>query len=270
MALLTSTTMRPPRLKIRGRLHRLNEYLMGRMLGPISSIATAERVAALTFDDGPDPDATPRLLEVLEGHRARATFFMVGKAAQRHPDLVHRVAAGGHVIGNHSWDHPSLPLLSGKERRMQIHACARALTPYGRPLFRAPYGHLSAPLSLEAMMLGYQVIGWSGNGQDWLDHDAQVIFERLIQKLHPGGIIVLHDALYHAVAAHYTDRQPMIAAVDRVLQHLGSTYRFVTVPELLRLGPPRRRKGFPRISVKWLNSLNAAVGDPRRYAGPSR
>jgi peptidoglycan-N-acetylglucosamine deacetylase len=109
------------------------------VIGTISHVHTRESVAALTFDDGPDPEYTPRLLAILERYRAQATFFMTGKAAQAHPELVRRVAQAGHAIGNHSWDHPSFPLISGRERRAQIRACAQALVPYGSRLFRPPY-----------------------------------------------------------------------------------------------------------------------------------
>jgi peptidoglycan/xylan/chitin deacetylase (PgdA/CDA1 family) len=230
-------------------------------------------VAALTFDDGPHPEFTPRLLDVLEKRHARATFFMVGKAAQRHPEIVRRVAAAGHAIGNHSWDHPSLPLLPGGERRAQVRAAGRALAPFGLRLFRPPYGHLSIPSRLDLLWLRYEVISWSenGHGEDWLDHDAGQIVDRLMDQVGPGRIIVLHDALYHAMAERYADRTPVIEAVERVLDRLGESFAFLTVPQLLREGPVQRRRWFPKVSVEFLNSLVPTIGEPRRYpAGAPR
>jgi len=108
------------------------------LMGIITHVETQEEVAALTFDDGPHPEYTPRLLEILERLQARATFFMVGEAAQRHREIVRRVADAGHAIGNHSWDHPSFPQITGRERREQIRPCERAIAPYGERIFRPP------------------------------------------------------------------------------------------------------------------------------------
>jgi peptidoglycan/xylan/chitin deacetylase (PgdA/CDA1 family) len=101
------------------------------VLETISSVATTEPIAALTFDDGPHPRHTPKLLEILKRYNAKATFFMVGKVASRYPELVKAVADAGHVIGNHSWDHPSFPSLTRSERLSQVLRCAAALNPYG-------------------------------------------------------------------------------------------------------------------------------------------
>jgi peptidoglycan/xylan/chitin deacetylase (PgdA/CDA1 family) len=240
------------------------------MLGPISHVATEERVAALTFDDGPHPEYTPRLLDVLDKHGVRATFFMVGKSASRHPQIVRRIAAAGHAIGNHTWDHPSLPLLSGRERRAQIRACWMALAPYGQLLFRPPYGHLNMASRLDTFWLGHEVIGWSVTGEDWLDRDADWMAQRLIDLVRPGSIIVLHDALYHALEERYTDRTSMIDAVDAVLRQLSGSFRFISIPELLRKGRPQRRRSFVNIDVRFLNSLDPSVGEPRQYRQESR
>src|SRR5579864_8414615 len=89
-------------------------------IAPISHVATNERVVALTFDDGPHPTFTPQLLEVLAKRGARATFFMLGTMARRHPEIVREAAGRGHAIGNHTLSHPSLPLISQRERWEQI------------------------------------------------------------------------------------------------------------------------------------------------------
>ena len=119
--------------------------------GTVSFVQTNERVAALTFDDGPHPDFTPRLLEILKRYDVRSTFFMVGEAAMKRPDLVRRVAEEGHTIGNHSWDHATFPLLSGRERRLQMRRCAKVLEPYGRRLFRPmrSWAFPSLPISFQ-------------------------------------------------------------------------------------------------------------------------
>src|SRR5436305_9326701 len=95
-------------------------------LGSVIRVDTGEPAIALTFDDGPHPVETPRVLELLERHGARGTFFMVGKSARRHPEIVARAAAAGHAVANHSWDHPSFRRIRGSYRRAQIPWCGAA------------------------------------------------------------------------------------------------------------------------------------------------
>jgi len=224
------------------------------VVGTITHVSTKDAVAALTFDDGPHPEATPRLLDILEKHQACATFFMVGEAAQRYPDLVRRVAEAGHAIGNHSWDHSSLPLLSGKERRDQIRACERALAPYGQRLFRPPYGHQSIASRLDALWLGYQVITWNLVARDWLDHDASWMTNQLANEIKPGSVVLFHDALYTYTDERYVDRGPMLEAVNVLLERFGDRFRFITIPDLLRHGCPQRRNLFQRNNPDWLKT----------------
>src|SRR5262245_9978868 len=108
-------------------LRRLAGKLVKPLFGSLVSVDTQEPVAALTFDDGPDPVFTPRLLNVLERYHAHATFFMVGEIAERYPEIVRQVANDGHTIANHSWDHPSFPLIRAFERRMQLRRCSSVL-----------------------------------------------------------------------------------------------------------------------------------------------
>ena len=111
-------------------MRRLYRFAQRQLLGTITHVATTEHVAALTFDDGPDPASTPLVLDVLAKHNAHGTFFMLGAAASRYPDLVREVAARGHAIGNHTWDHPSLPSLTHRERFARF---ATAGTPWRTP-----------------------------------------------------------------------------------------------------------------------------------------
>jgi len=251
-----------PSLGIRGRAAA---YVMRAALGAVTRVVTTERVVALTFDDGPHAEFTPRLLSILHRHGARATFFMVGTAAARHPELVRLVAAQGHAVGNHSWDHPSFPLIASGERRAQLRACAAALAPYGRRLFRPPYGHLDLASRLDTFRARHEVIGWSFGGEDWLDHDPDWMVDRLVERIQPGTIVVLHDALYHVLDEKYADRSPLLAAVDTVLGRFGKTFRFVSLPELFQAGRVHRRRSFSQPDVDFLNALQPSVGAPRRY-----
>src|SRR4051794_27659147 len=113
-------------------------------LGSLIRVATAEPAIALTFDDGPDPVATPRVLDILERHGARGTFFLVGKSAARHPGIVARAVAAGHAVANHSWDHPSFRRIQGSYRRGRTppgHQ-GRAPPPRAPPPLRAHQGEL--------------------------------------------------------------------------------------------------------------------------------
>lgn len=209
-------------------------------LGTVVRVETSEAVAALTFDDGPDPEYTPRLLEVLERHGAKGTFFMLGRRAVDNLDLVVRIAAGGHVIGNHTYDHVKMPQTPRVERLRQLVRSKRVLGSHAAPLFRPPYGGQTLGSRIDAMLLGYDVIGWDYHVEDWAGHSAEIMAERLEQRLRPGSIILLHDSLYKPRVASAADRSPMIAALDSFLSRVGDTYRFVTVPELMRHGRPVR------------------------------
>jgi peptidoglycan/xylan/chitin deacetylase (PgdA/CDA1 family) len=228
-------------------------------LGTVSRVETSQPVVALTFDDGPDPDATPRLLEILERHGARGTFFMLGNAAQRRPDLVRRVAEGGHAIGNHSWDHPSFPFISGQERRRQIRACADAVRPYGAKLLRPPFGYQDLKSRLDAWGLGYWVVGWSLNTGDWYRKDVDGMVDQLRRQVTPGDIVLMHDALFtkpaerehHLTQMPHVSREEMLETVEAFLAGPVGALRFVTVPELLRSGRPTRRNWYVTDAADW-------------------
>jgi peptidoglycan-N-acetylglucosamine deacetylase len=213
----------------------LNERIR-KSVGAITHVSTDERIAALTFDDGPHPVYTPRLLDVLDRFQARATFFMVGEAAHAHPDLV-RTVASTHAIGNHSWDHPVFSEITGRDRRRQLRLCADAIAPYGRKLFRPPYGEQSGGSRLDAWLLGYRSVGWNVHAEDWLPREPDWMAERLLRHTGPGSIVLLHDAIFRSrQPIPQYDRGPMIEAVEMFLERLGGRLRLVTVPELLRRG----------------------------------
>jgi peptidoglycan-N-acetylglucosamine deacetylase len=210
------------------------------MRGTITNVVTRDPVAALTFDDGPHPEYTPLLLHILERCQARATFFMVGESAQRHPELVRRVAQAGHVIGNHSWDHPSFPSLRRHERQKQIRACEQVLAPYGKRFFRPPYGAEDVSSHLDALWLRYQVVKWSLDAEDWVEHDPAWMAEVLARGIQPGSIVLLHDAIFASEQeSPQCNREPMLAALTLFLEGLDGPFAFLTIPELLRHGQPQ-------------------------------
>lgn len=249
-----------------GRIYRTLRLVPLATVGTVTSVSTSNPVVALTFDDGPDPVFTPRLLDILKKYRTKATFFMVGKAAERHPDIVREVAVAGHAIGNHSWDHPSFPMITGCERRSQILACEKAIAPYGAKLFRPPYGDQSLRSRLEASWLGYQVIMYSVTAVDWLDHDADWMKSRIMSRIKNGSIILFHDSLFQYRDSRYADRVPMLDALDMLLEELGERYTFVTIPELMSQGRPQMTYWVKTTDINILNERSGPYGEPRRYA----
>lgn len=206
----------------------------------ITNVETKESVVALTFDDGPHPVDTPRVLHVLAKHQAKATFFMVGEAARKHPEIVRMVAEAGHAIGNHSWDHPFLPRVHSRFRRLrQMWACARATAPYCQRLFRPPFGAHNDQVLLDARLLRYKVIMWNVSAQDWVPQKSDEIAQKLIDRLKPGNIFLLHDTICDS---KYPEkdfaREPMIQGLEKALTVLKSHIQFVTVPSLLQAGKP--------------------------------
>ena len=246
-------------------LDRLFNMIKREVVGSIFGVSTQDPVIALTFDDGPHPDSTPRLLDILEKHQARATFFVVGEAARRYFDIVRRAAEAGHAIGNHGWDHASFPLITRRERWAQLRSCEKAIAPYGQRLFRPPYGHQSFASRFDALWLSYKVIAWRLAGNDWLDHNAEWMADRVVSKTRPGDVVIFHDVLYHTMKPRYGDREPMLKAVDLILEQLGDRFSFVTVPELLRHGRPKRRHWYRKADPSWLNTLQGPHNRRLRY-----
>ncbi len=209
----------------------------------ITHVETRDHIAALTFDDGPHPVYTPRLLSILEKHGVPATFFIVGESAQKHPEITRMIAKAGHAIGNHSWNHPNLVRIQSRYRRLkQLLACAIVTAPYCKRLFRPPWGQHNDQTRLDAFMLGHKVIMWNVSVQDWLPQGAEETARKLMDRVIPGSIVLLHDAIYRsAFPEPQWDRGPTLAGLDMALDVLKQRLHFVTVPVLLRAGRPVRQ-----------------------------
>lgn len=208
---------------------------------PITNVETDKAISALTFDDGPHPVYTPQVLGILKKHEVKATFFVVGEAASLYPEIVKDIARAGHVIGNHSWNHPNLTKVPSRlERLKQMWNCARETAPYCQRLFRPPFGAQNAPVRFDARLFRYQIILWNVSAQDWIFQDSKEIAQKMIDRIKPGSIVLLHDAIYagNEVSDQDKDRNPMLNGLDKALSVLKQRIRFVTVPELLRVGKP--------------------------------
>lgn len=210
------------------------------MLGTVTHVSTPYNLAALTFDDGPDPYHTPRLLEILEYYRIRATFFMIGFNAKKYPDIVQRVAAAGHAIGNHSWDHVPLTSLSIRACRRQVHMCQEILAPNGLRIFRPPKGYQNLSSRIVLFSLGFKVVTWNVGVEDYFLRRPESMTEDLISQLKPGCIIDLHDGLWDPINDGAMDRSQTLRAVDMMLEQVADHFQFVTIPDLLKLGSPQK------------------------------
>jgi peptidoglycan/xylan/chitin deacetylase (PgdA/CDA1 family) len=240
-------------------------YAAQSCLGVVTAVATERPVLALTFDDGPHPDSTRAVLEILGRHGARATFFMVGELAIKHPDVVRAVALAGHAIANHSWSHVSFPLMTAAECREQLRLCEEALSPYGVKLFRPPYCHQTVSSRWQTLRAGYDVVAFSAHAEDWLPRSAEWMADRLVRQARPGAIVILHDNIYRSVLpAAEPDRRAMLLALDRALEQLQDRFRFLTVPELLRQGQVLRQNWYQRGLPEMQPALQRSLLEHRR------
>jgi peptidoglycan/xylan/chitin deacetylase (PgdA/CDA1 family) len=188
-----------------------------------------ERVIALTFDDGPWPETTEQVLEILQKHKIKATFFWVGMAAEKHPEIAKKVAQAGHEIANHTWSH-KYEKMSPETAAWEIDEMdelIEELTGIKTTLFRPPGGVQDNGLVDYIYSQNYVNVMWSSDSFDWND-SAQQIVDNVVQTAKPGGIILMHDG--------GGDRYATVEALPDIIEQLKEQgYRFVTVNELLHL-----------------------------------
>ncbi len=198
------------------------------------SVITAERVVALTFDDGPCIPTTLELLKVLKKHDVKATFFMLGKNISAHPEIAKAVVLEGHEAGNHSFSHVFLISHPMDFVRTEIETTDRLLREAGvkgEPLFRPPYGSQLRLMPWELWLIGIkrEIILFDVVGQDWDGSSAEAVAQRVRDRAKPGSIVVLHDG--------GGDRSATVTATAMIIPLLKERgYRFVTVSELLACG----------------------------------
>jgi peptidoglycan/xylan/chitin deacetylase (PgdA/CDA1 family) len=153
---------------------------------------------SLTFDDGPHPQLTPAVLDVLGQWQATATFYVIGELAQARPDLLRRAVSEGHRVGNHTWSHPDLTGLPPDAVRHELRRTSAVITEAtGEPpaTWRPPFGEHDAAVDAEADALGMELVMW-GEGTDSLDWQGgspQAVAERVVGNAEPGSIVLLHD-----------------------------------------------------------------------------
>ncbi len=226
---------------------------------PITTVAcvkTDEPVVSLTYDDGPDPEFTPGILDALAAHGAKATFFVMVEPAEAHPDLIARILAEGHEVALHGINHNRLSRLPLREATALIWEAKRRLERVaGRrmTLFRPTYGAQTMQQYLATRALGLEVVIWSAWAHDWDNSAAEVVAERAIKALHHGGFLLLHDTSGDGVGAAPAHAVAGEVALDRVratelmlagMAERGYTSR--TVSDLL--------EQYPAVRTVWAES----------------
>jgi len=195
-------------------------------------VRTSRKVVAITFDDGPHPENTPRLLDMLKERKIKATFYVVGNMVKYNPQLLARMIAEGHEIGNHTVTHDTLSSMSDESLLAElraahdqiIEACGVA------PMTMRPPGGAIKKDQKELMLreLGYPTILWSVDPEDWKRPGPAVVTSRLVNGASPGGILLVHDL-----------HKPTVDAMPGTLdQLLAQGYEFVTMTELIALDEP--------------------------------
>ena len=186
-------------------------------------------LVAISFDDGPHPTLTPKLLDLLKARGVKATFYVIGKNVTLYPEIVRRMIDEGHEVGNHTWSHPSLTKLSSSAVEKEIQSTTKAIvdacgtTP---TTMRPPYGATNSSLNKRmAEEFGLPVILWSVDPQDWKIRRASHVSNHLIQHASPGDILLAHDI-------HPSTVEAMPATLDALI---AKGYKFATVTELLHM-----------------------------------
>jgi peptidoglycan-N-acetylglucosamine deacetylase len=189
---------------------------------PAALAAGSAGVVYLTFDDGPTPAWTPRVLELLARYQARATFFVLGRSAAAHPELVRQAFAAGHGVGNHTWSHRRLTGLRGAELAAEVSATSAAIQQItGVPVrcLRPPFATVDAASAEQVRALGLGLVLWDIDTNDWLRPGTGAIAGRVLDRVRSGDVILMHDG--------GGDRSQTVAALEQVLATLSASgYRF--------------------------------------------
>jgi peptidoglycan-N-acetylglucosamine deacetylase len=193
-----------------------------------------EKAVALTFDDGPSPVYTPKILALLKQYGARGTFFVTGRKVEQNPWLVQAELDNGNEVGNHSFSHPRMTDEDQMSREREIERTALDLELLGQPqgsrLFRPPYSAYDDRLKTYLAHTGRSLVLWSLDSGDWQGLQAPAIVKNVLTRVHNGSIIIFHDSDERLEA----DRSPTVEALKTILPALKAQgYRMVTVSELV-------------------------------------
>lgn len=193
-----------------------------------------EAKMALTFDDGPDLTWTPKILDILKEKQVKATFFVIGHQARKYPEMLKRIAAEGHIVGNHTYDHADLTKLRPEVVAQEIDKCADVVSELTgkRPrLVRPPYGFHNPTVDNVIYSKGDVIVLWSADPEDWRGVDAHTVQTRILGRAMNGYITLQHDG----DSLHLTGSVEALPVIIDGLRAKG--YTLVTIPELLEQEP---------------------------------
>jgi peptidoglycan/xylan/chitin deacetylase (PgdA/CDA1 family) len=192
---------------------------------PNAPAAPGEPVVALTFDDGPHPQFTPPILDILRRYGVKATFFMLGSQAERHPDLVRQVVAEGHVVANHTWMHPHLPKVPADRFAFEIDHTTEVLQGVSGQrvtCVRPPYGDSNPAVTEQLNARGLASVVWTADSRDFEKPGVDAIVASALKDLQPGGVILMHDG--------GGVRDQTIAALPRIIEGIQAAgYRIAPI-----------------------------------------
>ncbi|BDA66870.1 polysaccharide deacetylase [Rivularia sp. IAM M-261] len=195
-----------------------------------ANLAPSDKVIALTFDDGPWPQSTPAVLDILKKNNIKGTFFIVGQMLKEHPDMGKRVVAEGHVIANHTWHH-WYHYMNPQAAAFEIDNTSNLIyqvTGVKTSLFRPPGGIKTNGPYAYAKNQKYATIMWSSDSSDYARPSVPKLISNVMREAKPGGIVLMHDG--------GGNRSNTVAALPQIIDNFKKQgYRFVTIPELLEM-----------------------------------
>lgn len=230
----------------RKRARRIGDCILA-PLGSINGAVGSSRAVALTFDDGPEPTVTPRLLDLLRERGVRATFFVLTDKVALYPELAKRMVAEGHEIALHADHHERLTLVSVREaRRRLVDARDSLQRVIGRPVrfFRPPFGAQSVATYLVARACGLDVVVWGTFAEDWVESTPEAVASRGLKELKAGDVLLLHDGL-EMPAGQPIPTFDRVRAFELILDGMAAGgLSPVTVGELISVGKASRTAWF--------------------------
>lgn len=204
--------------------------------GTIYRVKTTQKRIALTFDDGPSPAWTPKILDELKKVNVKATFFMVGHHVKKYPDIAKRVAQEGHVIGNHGYAHTVILYYTPAEIEEEIEYTEyviKNITGYKTKYFRPPKAWMPQVIKDKIKSMGYESILWSLNSKDWVTFNHKWMVRYLVHQVKSGDIILFHDS-GDVFKAEGGDRLQTVLTIEPLVRELQAKgFKFVTIEELL-------------------------------------
>jgi peptidoglycan/xylan/chitin deacetylase (PgdA/CDA1 family) len=193
------------------------------------------RVMALTYDDGPNDPWTLRLLEILERHSVKATFFLIGRFVEQKPEIARAIVAAGHALGNHTWDHPNLIFCPAAEVRSQLERTQSVIfdaTGVEATLMRPPFGARRPATLRVARELGLTPVMWNVTCYDWNPIAAEKIVRHAERQVRGGDVILLHDAGHGRMGA---DRSRSVEATELIIcKYKDAGYSFRSVSQMIQ------------------------------------